>query len=136
MRYDILFETSRFNVSEPKEHFINPCCFGEDSVAWLREKLVERGVQASAPGQEDWGWYLQAKWGKDSYFVGLGGYLKENAASKNDGKWRVMIEKHQSIWDRLCHKNKISEDEPILAIIETIFRAEPDIRQVRRETGG
>jgi hypothetical protein len=25
-RFDILFETDRFNVSQVKEHFINPCC--------------------------------------------------------------------------------------------------------------
>jgi hypothetical protein len=35
-RFDILFETDRFNVSEVKRHFINPCCFGEDLAGWLR----------------------------------------------------------------------------------------------------
>lgn len=28
--FDILFETDRFNASVVKEHFINPCGFGED----------------------------------------------------------------------------------------------------------
>lgn len=41
---DILFDTNRFNLSEVKEHFINPGCFGEDLAVWLRAKLIERGI--------------------------------------------------------------------------------------------
>jgi len=50
----ILFRTGRFNLSKVGEHFINPCCFGEDLAAWLRVKLVEKGVEARQPYQEDW----------------------------------------------------------------------------------
>ena len=48
---DILFETDRFNVSEVKEHFINPCCFGEDLAEWLRQELIKREITASAPAK-------------------------------------------------------------------------------------
>src|SRR6266513_835232 len=37
---DILFRSGSFNLSKVGEHFINPCCFGEDLAAWLRIKLV------------------------------------------------------------------------------------------------
>jgi hypothetical protein len=77
MRYDLLFETDRFNLSEVGDHFINPCCFGEDLAAWLRAKLAERGVRASEPGQEDWGWYLGAEYAGRSYFIGIGGNADE-----------------------------------------------------------
>ena len=51
----ILFKTNRFNLSKVGEHFINPCCFGEDLAAWLRIKLSERDVEVREPYQEDWG---------------------------------------------------------------------------------
>lgn len=47
--FDILFQTNRFNLSAAKEHFINPCCFGEDLAEWLREQLAKKGVSADAP---------------------------------------------------------------------------------------
>jgi hypothetical protein len=40
--FDILFQTNRFNLSEAKEHFINPCCFGEDLAEWLPEQLAKK----------------------------------------------------------------------------------------------
>jgi hypothetical protein len=51
---DLLFRSSRFNLSEVGEQFINPCCFGEDLAAWLREKLSASGMQVDPSGQEDW----------------------------------------------------------------------------------
>ena len=30
-RYDIIFTTDRFNLSEPKDYFINDCCYGDDA---------------------------------------------------------------------------------------------------------
>jgi hypothetical protein len=50
----ILFTTTCFNLSKVGEHFINPCCFGEDLAAWLRAKLVEGTLRLS--NEEDWGW--------------------------------------------------------------------------------
>jgi hypothetical protein len=54
-RCDILFETAQFNVSEVKEHFINPCCFGEDLAEWLRRQLTANGITAGPAYQEDLG---------------------------------------------------------------------------------
>jgi hypothetical protein len=49
----ILFKTNRFNCSKVGAHFINPCCFGEDLAAWLRDKLNSKCADAGSPGQED-----------------------------------------------------------------------------------
>jgi hypothetical protein len=49
-----LSRPSRFNLSKVGEHFINPCCFGEDLAEWLRIKLIERSVEVRQPYQEDW----------------------------------------------------------------------------------
>ncbi len=132
-RFDILFETSRFNVSEVREHFINPCCFGEDLAEWLREQLSEKGVPVGAPYQEDWGWEMRARQGSQGYFLGVGGYLIEGAIDKNDGEWRIMVEKRRSIWEKVRGRNKMSESEPILSIIEDILREQADVRNINRE---
>jgi hypothetical protein len=72
-RIDILFRTNRFNLSRAGEHFINPCCFGEDVTSWLRPKPIEQGIEVSRVGQEDWGWYLFASNRASRYLVGFGG---------------------------------------------------------------
>ena len=130
---DVLFETGRFNLSEVKPHFINPCCFGEDLAAWLRAKLIERGMTTIEPGQEDWGWYIETRIGGTAYFIGIGGNVDEAGREQNDGEWRLMIEKHRSLTDKITGRNKISPDDPIFGVVEEILRAEPDFRNVRRE---
>jgi hypothetical protein len=132
---DILFETSRFNLSEVKPHFINDCCFGEDVAAWLRERLAEVGIDAIEPGQEDWGWYIEAGHNGQWYFIGVGGYSEEGAAHKNQGEWRIMVEKRRSFLEKLTGKNKMTPDEEILSIIRAIVEREPDFKGVRQEQG-
>jgi hypothetical protein len=130
---DILFDTDRFNLSETKEHFINPGCFGEDFAAWLRSKLLERSIPTIEPGQEDWGWYIEAKVGDVSYFIGVGGNAQEAASNPDAGEWRIMVEKHRSLWEKLSGKNKLSRSDPIFAIIQEILKLEPDFKNVRYE---
>jgi hypothetical protein len=86
----LLFTTGRFNLSQVHEHFITPCCFGEDLAAWFRSKVTEKGIHASEPGQEDWGWYLRAKQGNDSYFLGVGGN-SANGTNQDYGEWRIIV---------------------------------------------
>ncbi|HUD64201.1 MAG TPA: hypothetical protein VMQ17_06480 [Candidatus Sulfotelmatobacter sp.] len=131
--FDILFQTNRFNLSEVKERFINPCCFGEDLAEWLREQLAKKGVSADAPYQEDWGWEMLARQGSQGYFLGATGYPSEGAVDKNDGEWRIMVETRRSIWEKLRGKNKISETDPMLSIIEDILREQADVRNMSRE---
>lgn len=54
----VTFGCSRFNTSEPRDYFINDCCFGDDVVKWLIEQLSSAGYQCDEPGQEDFGWYF------------------------------------------------------------------------------
>jgi hypothetical protein len=128
-RVDLLFETNRFNISQVKENFINPCCFGEDFATWLRGRLVERGLSATAPGQEDWGWYIYVQQGPQHYFVGVGGNRKQTG----EGEWRIMVEKKRSLWERIVGKNGMTSSDSILSLIENILREQSDFLNVRRE---
>ena len=59
IRTVVTFERAAFNMTEPKEYFINPCCFGDDVAEWLIAELRKQGMKADEkPGQEDFGWYL------------------------------------------------------------------------------
>jgi hypothetical protein len=73
MQPEVTFRSDRFNTSQPREHFINPECFGDDLAAWLIQELRERGVDVDAqPGQEDFGWYVRYRVGSASYCFVLG----------------------------------------------------------------
>jgi len=130
---DILFKTNRFNLSEVKSHFINPCCFGEDLANWLASKLTERGIQVSPPGQEDWGWHIRAKYGGNSYFLGMSGNADGNRISANEGEWRIIIQKRRSIWQRLTGKGKISTDDAVVHIVEAILHGDSEFRDIHFE---
>jgi hypothetical protein len=133
MHIDILFDTDRFNLSEAKGHFINPCCFGDDLAAWLRGKLLAKGVSTTEPGQEDWGWYVESQLGDSSYFIGFGGAVEQSAVTPNFGEWRIMIEKHRSLWEKLGRRNKTSHSDPIFAVIREILEGENDFKNIRYE---
>ncbi len=70
----ITVETEMFDHREVKPHFINPCCFGEDFAAWLKQQLsplTESGFILSEPIQEDYGWGFWAWHGKDPFWVAI-----------------------------------------------------------------
>ena len=59
IRTVVTFESVSFNMTEPKDYFINPCCFGDDLARWLIAELRKQGLETDdEPGQEDFGWYL------------------------------------------------------------------------------
>jgi hypothetical protein len=100
---DILFKTSRFNLSQV--------------------------------GQEDWGWYLQATYGGDSYLLGMNGNRELNPTNTDDGEWRMIVKKNLSIWQRLKGMGKIATDDAMLILVEQILRSESDFKNVHREDG-
>src|SRR5437764_5341273 len=54
MNTEVRFRSTAFNCTEPRDYFINPCCFGDDVCRWLIRELRARGHRtADEPGQED-----------------------------------------------------------------------------------
>ena len=141
MNEDLLFETNRFNLSEVKEHFINPCCFGEDLAHWLRDKLKERGLEVDEPGQEDWGWYVRVNHRECWYFIGIGGNADESSREKNQGEWRIMVEEGKwqfprvplvgAVWAKITRKKTASDAALMKSIIRGLLEAETDFQNVR-----
>src|SRR5262245_14802757 len=129
----ILFKTSRFNLSTVGERFINPCCFGEDLAEWLRTKLIDRELAVSQPYQEDWGWELPVTQGADSYYLCMSGNSDESSANRDEGEWRIIVEKKRSMGQRLKGTGEIAGDDQMVRKIEEILCAEATIREVHRE---
>ena len=129
---DILFETGRCNLSRVGEHFINPCCFGEDLASWLRTKLANTDIEAVQPYQEDWGWELPVSRGSDAYYLCMSGNQGDSGTNKDDGEWRIIVQKRRSIWQRMTGTGQITADDTLVRLIEGILSGEPTIRNVRR----
>lgn len=132
-RYDVLFSTDRFNLSEPRDYFINDCCYGDDAARWLVAQLRARGLTATDPDQEDWGWYFDVRWADARYFIGVGGNAEEETMAGNQGEWRLIVEKHRSLWQKLTGANKLAADDPLLHLLDEIIAVEPDLVSLGRE---
>ena len=62
------FESTAFNTTEPREYFINDCCFGDDVGRWLIARLQAAGVDVDPePGQEDFGWFINYRAGGEAF---------------------------------------------------------------------
>ena len=126
-RYDVIFSSGRFNLSEPREFFINDCCYGDDVARWLVGKLRLNGLTATNPAQEDWGWYFDVRDEQSRYFVGVGGTSNEDVLDKNQGQWRLIVQKHRNVWERLTGANRLNEDDAFIGVLKEIVSSEPGL---------
>jgi len=103
----IRVETDQFEHREVKPHFINPCCFGEDFAAWLKEEispLQESGFSLSEIIQEDYGWGFWAWHGKDPFWVALS-YVGDGP-QEEPAQWVISVnyDPGLNLIKRLFHK--------------------------------
>jgi len=99
--------TDLFEHKEVKPHFINPCCFGEDFVAWLSAELAPlrgAGFELSEPIQEDYGWGLWARSGADPFWIALS--CVADGPTDGPAEWVVSVayDPGLNIIKRLFHK--------------------------------
>jgi len=101
MKTVAVFESQAFNQTEPKESFINPCCFGDDLALWLMGELEQHGVDVSdEPGQEDFGWYFEFTTGGEKYCLVI--------SSDGEGEWALVVERACGLFASLLggrHRN-------------------------------
>jgi hypothetical protein len=89
---DITIESDAFEHRVVKPHFINPCCFGEDLAAWLREQLAAltaTGFKLSEAIQEDYGWGFWATKGADPFWVAMS--FCGDGPTEGPAQWLVSV---------------------------------------------
>jgi hypothetical protein len=118
MRNTVRFQSAKFNSTEPRAHFINPDCFGDDVAAWLKPKLEELGYRVEGPDQEDWGWYLVCRHSAGSHYLNIGHTGEE---------WQLVAERQRSFGEWLLRRTKSPAPE-LTRNLHRILTAEPDVR--------
>lgn len=103
----ITVETDLFEHREVKPYFINPCCFGEDFAAWLKEQLADltiSGYQFSEIIQEDYGWGFFATHNKDRFWIALS--FVGNGPQEEPAQWTILVNRNDrfNLIKRLFHK--------------------------------
>src|ERR1051326_92356 len=132
MRSESLYlETDKFEHLEVKEHFINPCCFGEDFAAWLRDQirdLSSEGYIIRDPLQEDYGWGFWVEHDGRDFWVALS-YAEEGPVQE-PAHWVATV-----AWDagfdllqRFFRPPRLSQFEKLCDRIQGAIRSAPEIK--------
>ena len=130
IRTIVSFKSTAFNTTEPKSHFLNPCCFGDDLAKWLIHEVRDKGmVTDSEPGQEDFGWYFNFQ------FMGTPHTLViahcAGLVEGGDETWVVWVERHRGLIGSLFGAGKRGINPSIPQTLHSILSALPQIRDIR-----
>lgn len=109
MRTVAIFRSGAFNVTESKDYFINPGCFGDDVARWMMERLKARGIETDAkPGQEDFGWYFNFQTSSGPHCCVI---ARRPAEDPSAGEWVLWLEHSAGlIGSLLGRRRKVSPD--------------------------
>ena len=127
----ISFTTGKFDISTEPPNPINPI-FGARVLEWIGQRLAGTAYTASQPAAEDWGWYISVEGAGAVYLVGASGQPEREPP---DLDWVVQVDKQRSLKDKLTGRNRMTADDPLAVLLETIIRAEPAFTNVDVEQG-
>ncbi|MGA9670826.1 MAG: hypothetical protein WBQ94_16565 [Terracidiphilus sp.] len=125
----VTFESSAFNTSEPKDYFINPCCFGDDVAKWLIERLHCKEYQAAdMPGQEDFGWFFtfDASGIEHCFVIG-----HRPGNEETEGVWIGWLERSRGFVSSMLGGRKRDIHPNAVRAIHEILSNSPEIQNVR-----
>ena len=126
MAHLFTLRTARFDVAAEDPNPINPIP-GQGVLLWLRPQLTAANCKVTSPSPEDWGWYMDVELGGSHYLVGASADLDDSAP---EIEWMVQVEKHRSLREKAFGQNKMAVDDPLVALIEQIIRADPQFAGV------
>ena len=126
MAHLVSFRTARFDVRAEEPNPNNPIP-GQSVLRWLRAELAKAHYTVTEPDTEDWGWYVDVEAEGAHYLVGASADVE---STTRDIEWIVQVHKHRSLKDKILGQNKMAADDPLVALIESIVRADPQISEV------
>ena len=133
-RTSVLFSTAAFNTSERRPYFLNDGCYGDDLLRVVAALLRARGASvAEAPGQEDFGWYL------DFVVAGVGyclvvGYRPDDApdaAGPGSGTWIATLERARGLVGSLLGLRGAGVGLPALRLVHEVLSLLPGVSSLR-----
>lgn len=135
--------TTRFNYTEVKPHFINPCCFGEDFAAWLQAEIADlatHGFELSEPIQEDYGWGIWASRGKDTFWIAIASVQDDGDGEPQatEGEWIVAVnyDPGLDLFKRMFHRADPEAGFRVTERVRSALERAPDIRIVDMDDTG
>jgi len=129
VRTVVTFESTKFNTTERQEHFINPCCFGDDLCKWMMGRLSEAGIQCDPePGQEDFGWYFNFMMGDAKYCLVC---AFRQPDGDDPGVWVNWVERPTGFFATLFGGRDRAIDPAVPRQIHELLSASPEISSIR-----
>jgi hypothetical protein len=129
IRTFVTFESDKFNSSEAKDYFINPCCYGDDVCKWLIGELKAASVECDVePGQEDFGWYFNFAVGEAKYCFVCG---FRPAEGEDPAVWVAWVERSVGFFASIfgARDKNVGADGP--RAIHQALASCPDITNIR-----
>ena len=129
IRTVVTFESTAFNMTEPRDYFVNPCCFGDDVAEWLIRELRKRGMGTEEkPGQEDFGWYFNFEEAGIDYILVIG--HRPNGETEA-GTWIGWLERKRGLIGSVLGGRRRGIQASAVQAIHEILTGSSVVRHVR-----
>ena len=121
----IEFESDKFLPFLPEESQGNPGVYGFELSTWLSRSLAQRGVVATYPLGEDWGWLLEYFPGELEMAIGCSSVCGEGEGYV--GKpitWSIFVDPRTSLKQKLKGVSGGRAEKELVEHISAILKAE------------
>lgn len=136
VKTEVQFHSTAFNCTEPRDYFINDCCFGDDVARWLIARLRAQGIETTdEPSQEDFGWYFDFEAGGAGHCFIIS--FQPNDPQTGD-RWLGWIERPtRGFFSALLRSGRGREVLPeAVQAMDAALKSSPDIHGVTWEEPG
>jgi len=124
----VTFESTAFNMTEPKAYFINTSCFGDDVARWLIGELRKQGLKTDEnPSQEDFGWYLNFEVARTEHTFVIG---HRPSGASEAGAWIGWLERKHGLIGSVLGGRQRGIEPAAAGVIDSILSNSPLIRDV------
>jgi len=124
MRAVATFKSDLFKLTEPKDYFINPGCFGDDVARWLMERFKASAIDVEdEPGQEDFGWYVRYVVDGRPYGVVIG--------HEAEAGWCLVVERPCGLLGSILGQRHRTISPRAVEVVRSALVNEPGIRHIQ-----
>jgi hypothetical protein len=124
----VTFASPAFNMTETKDYYLNPGCFGDDVALWFIEEMSKRGYPvASNPGREDFGWYVLFGEGPSPHCLVISHLLDDS----DRFLWFCEVERQFGFWRSLMGRRAHYVDEHAVAFVHEVLSQSTLIDELR-----